>query len=342
MVTFLVAVCASLAQNPGGHIAFIQQDNVNRRTVCVLDVTSGAVKSLSEGPWDGAPVWSPDGSQLAFDSEADDGTVRVRVVAADGSKRVDISHADPVNRTPAWSPDGKKLAYGSGAGEARHVRVYDVATGDESVWGAPEPNGDAQRKIAFLKPVWLTNDEIVAVGIRDNEEGRTADLYKLEQVDATPMVETRGLGIYVEWMPTAHAPTGQLAYESNDGGDREIFVFSSSPLRLNDVSNHREADWNPVWSMDGGWLAFESFRGGSRGIFRVAPQGTVVTTVAADSSYDNWSPTWSPEGEWIAFVSTRTGKAMLHACRADGSDVRALTNHDGEDLAPAWRPVKAK
>ncbi|NUM53904.1 MAG: PD40 domain-containing protein [Candidatus Hydrogenedentes bacterium] len=338
-ILFLVAGLA-IAQGPSGTVAFVQQTDAGQRVVCVVDAATGAVRTVGAGPWDGAPVWSPDGSRLAFGSESDDGAARIRIVGADGSAGPEIAHADPVNYAPAWSPDGGKLAYGAGTGHARHIRVYDTETGRENVWGAPGPPNETNPRIAFQKPVWLTNTLIAAVGIRDDESGRVADLYKLEQDSVTPMVETRGLGIYVEWAPTPHARTGQLAYESNDGGDREIFV--TAPQRLNDVSNHRDADWNPVWSADGARLAFESFRGGSRGIYRTTPQGTVVTPVAADPAYDNWSPTWSPDGAWIAFVSMRTGKATLHACRADGSDARAITTHEGEDFAPAWRPTPAK
>lgn len=155
------------------------------------------------------------------------------------------------------------------------------------------------------------------------------------------LVETRGGGLYVEWNAAPHVRTGQLAYESNDGGDREIFVYSPQRGAI-DVSNHRAPDWNPVWSPDGDWLAFESFRGGSRGIYKVTPRRTQVTPVAADAGGDHFSPTWSPDGEWIAFVSTRSGKPSLYACRVDGSELRALTHHEGEDLAPAWRPAKSK
>src|SRR4051812_22460466 len=53
------------------------------------------------------PVWSPDGSKIAFSTAKE-----VAVMNADGSgiKRI----AD--GRVPTWSPDGKRLAYTCGGG----------------------------------------------------------------------------------------------------------------------------------------------------------------------------------------------------------------------------------
>lgn len=49
-------------------------------------------------------------------------------------------------------------------------------------------------------------------------------------------------------------------------------------------------------------------------------------------------PRWSPDGQWLAFVSNRSGSKDIYIMRADGSELRQLTDATAEDLYPAWSP----
>ena len=340
MVPILLAAGFVLSQAPSGQVAFLQQLSEDQRRVAIVDIGTQHVSVLGAGPWDGAPTWSPNGSKLAYPARDGEKTL-IRVVGAEGTQGPTIPHTRKHNEYPAWSPDGSKLAYSGTDGGPHAVYVFDFASGVETQWGKPASDEGSAASISMIRPAWRSSDDIFAVGLRDEKDGRMADLYELGATSITVRAEERGKGVYVEWSPTVHHKTEMLAYESNDGGDREIFV--SGPRRpVADVSNHREADWNPVWSPDGEWIAFESFRDGPRGIYKVTPQRTVVTPIAVDAASSNWSPSWSPEGKWIAFVSTRTGKPALHICRDDGTEIRAVTSHDAIELAPAWRPAKSK
>src|SRR5688572_24926328 len=60
-----------------------------------------------------SPVWSPDGSEIAFEGNAGSGTRgnKVDVMDAAGGSRTTITSG----YAPAWSPDGTKLAFTSNA-----------------------------------------------------------------------------------------------------------------------------------------------------------------------------------------------------------------------------------
>jgi TolB protein len=40
---------------------------------------------------------------------------------------------------------------------------------------------------------------------------------------------------------------------------------------------------------------------------------------------DRWA-SWSPHGSWIVFASTRGGNSDIYILRADGTELRRLTN----------------
>ena len=73
------------------------------------------------GVFDSAPVWSPDGERIAFESDADlgggnpEGDREIFVMSADGSDVTQLTSNTLHDEGPAWSPDATMLAYTSGA-----------------------------------------------------------------------------------------------------------------------------------------------------------------------------------------------------------------------------------
>ncbi|MCP4640315.1 MAG: hypothetical protein GY851_07785 [bacterium] len=330
----LLSVALLALATPSEHVAFVSGTEQEDLCVCVIDVATGDVARVGSGVRDGAPAWSPDGNRIAY-TTAKDGGLRVRIVDADGSNPAGPEHANEWNRQPVWSPDGTRIAYTAGEPPAEHIVVYDVATKAEARWGG---------ELAGLSsPAWVGNDQVVAIGRIPRKGGIATELFSVTSDEATALLPDRSAaGSYVEWAPRPHPSGMGLAYESNDGGDREIFVLLFARRIVIDVSNHHAADWNPVWSPDGKRIAFESFRSGRRGIFSVDPERLLVTPVMADTVGDHWAPTYSPNGEAMAFVSNRTGDPELFVVDLAGGDVRQLTDHAGPDLAPAWRPERSK
>jgi dipeptidyl aminopeptidase/acylaminoacyl peptidase len=103
-----------------------EQDRV---ALHLLDVETGARRQLTAGRGaDGSPVWSPDGSLVAFVSDRA-GAPQVFVISPDGGEARQVTEMEHgVAGTPAWSPDGTKLAFAAlAAGQLRdRARPYRV------------------------------------------------------------------------------------------------------------------------------------------------------------------------------------------------------------------------
>ena len=143
------------------------------RHVFVVDVESGAVRQVTSGEGeDAAPVWSPDGTRIAYVSDAIEGRdtswlAGVFVVPADGGEperwapEVSCFSQNPLSGAVAWSPDGERLAV---------VGTDDRVLGDPRQSFLFVANRDGARKLTDgdYSPVlpapelrWTADDRIV-------------------------------------------------------------------------------------------------------------------------------------------------------------------------------------
>jgi Tol biopolymer transport system component len=109
--------------------------NADGSHVRVLLDTDGALSGgIFGSAYCGAPVWSPDGSRLAFC-----GPGGVWVIGADGSGPRKLI---PNGEKPSWSPDGSRIAYQvRGRMSLGPLRIADADGGNvqKFTWGNSGP-----------------------------------------------------------------------------------------------------------------------------------------------------------------------------------------------------------
>ena len=90
-------------------------------------------------------------------------------------------------------------------------------------------------------------------------------------------------------------------------------------------------------------------------LYTIRPDGTGLRRLTNSPGNDAHS-IWSDDGEWVVFSSGRKGfkdemalydgvpqpYGEIFAMRADGSDVRQLTDNKWEDASPGWMPELRK
>jgi Tol biopolymer transport system component len=147
----------------------------------------------------------------------------------------------------------------------------------------------------------------------------------------------------------SYSPDGrQLVYRVL-GSEQGLRILSLSDGKVRKLTG----GWDdfPTWSPRGDRIAFTGFQSGDFEIYTIRPDGGALRQLTHTRGNDS-HPVWSPDGRWLAFVSSRTGSkdeylyareaqsyGEIFAMRADGTDLRQLTDNQWEELALAWLPA---
>jgi len=351
---------------PEGYIACLSGEDIDTFRVTIIDLKNKSEEVISEGSHHGAPTWSPDGKKIAFSLKLNSGGLQIGIYNLERKSLEVLSHSYSWNDEPAWSPDGKYLAYTScekGLIDQK-LMVYNLERKTEEEWGG-------ERLPSIMKPMWFPRLDVlnamsatvtqvtyaegfdiekffeegyslgVLVGvavIKTDFPKLSNELVLVSKTQATPLPrELMPDSLrFEEYNPQVSPKGSSMAFESNEGGDREIYYLGRRGI--SNITNHTSADWNPVWAPNGEWLAFESFRNGRRGIYRVYPETARVFPLVVSSEFDAWSPTWSPDSKWICFVSNKGGKPELFLKKIEDNHEIIQITEGKKHLAPQWRP----
>ncbi len=147
-----------------------------------------------------------------------------------------------------------------------------------------------------------------------------------------------GAGAVPETQPSLPPASGPLlAFESDQDGDREIYVADPSGRSRWRLTHDPGQDWAPHWSPDSQLLAFVSDRTGFMDIFTMDRFGHNPANLTQNAAMDS-GPVWSPDGQRIAFDSDMEGSVDVFVMAADGAGLINLTKHPAFDGDPSWSP----
>lgn len=86
----------------GRQIAYVQREG-GRFRIAVLEIASGQVTSLTDGPLDDSPTFAPNGKMILYESQSA-GRGQLAAVSVDGRVRQRLVSAAGNVRDPAWGP----------------------------------------------------------------------------------------------------------------------------------------------------------------------------------------------------------------------------------------------
>jgi dipeptidyl aminopeptidase/acylaminoacyl peptidase len=225
----------------GERIAFLHAaDDTGDADIFTMAADGSDVRRLTDEPGvDAFPTYSPDGTEIAFQSDRA-GKVDVYVMDADGSNVVRLTDFDDDQRddyVPTWSPDGERIAFVRG-------QVPPGGVGELWVIDADGSNGHLlldQPPIDF--PAWSPDGTRIAF-----ELGQWPDVHVGVLDLTTGIVHDLGPGFHPIWSPDST----KLAISIVEGG----FQVSKVEEPASGTVLVHETGWAAAWSPDGASIVF--------------------------------------------------------------------------------------
>ena len=291
----------------------------------VVDPRRGPARRLLGGfRWLQSPLWSPDGSVLAYtegdlvthaDSCQGPAFPKIGLVRADGSGA--RTTADPADagedRDPVWSLDSARLA----------VTHHSYEDSSESIVLIDVETLDRQRLTRGSRPSWASDKETVVYALGS-------------QIRRVPVDGGASTVLGTGSAPVA-SPVSPVVAFLRDGALWTMSLDGGAARRL---ATLRKGAAPPQWSPDGKRLVLAD----SGGLTVVTLEGGRSTRIARVGA---GSPAWSPDGRLLAFsapvgIHSRTveptERREVYLVSATGGAPRRVTSDLALVAGVSWRP----
>ncbi|MCH7750269.1 MAG: PD40 domain-containing protein [Acidobacteria bacterium] len=297
----------------GSQVAY---QNVNG-TLAVRDIRSGAEQEFGQGV---SPIWSPDGTQIAFSRYENYWNYEILIVSVDtGNEQHREVNGEPVD----WSRDGRFILYLDRFGDPPTLNLLPVGGGRERRIDLDWWNG-------YVSGAYRFSPDGQYITYASRQDGNT-DIYLLPIEGGESVRVTDDLAR--DYDPIWTADGRLLLFLSNrTAGRTDLWgVSTREGMPVGDPFVVR-ADVGTVglFSLsDNGRLLF----GRGRAEFSIyvtaidpathEPVGRSVKLGNRPLSNPSQA-TWSPDGQRIAYIDTTGGMPALHVMAADGTEDREI------------------
>ena len=260
-------------------LAFVSDRDGNDE-IYLMDESGGNINRLTfDKLLDGNPSWSPDGNNIAFESNRDMDGTEIFTIDTTGNNLRQLTFNDRDDFDPKWSPNGNLIVYSSYDGY--NFVIYSVNVDGKNERQLTNPSDNCQA------PTWSPDGSEIAY-MAPAENGVhifTKDLNGNENRKLTSGNSKNG---NPDWCGS------QIAFMSNRNNDIfQIYIMDNNGENIRQLTFNDNWKWSPNFSPGCTKIAFFSEIEGNRVIFTINSDGTNLQQL---TPANGWyvDPAWSP------------------------------------------------
>lgn len=291
--TLLLTGCHDLTHELEGRMAFASERDGDGEIYLMNADGSQPIRLTSVPGPDLDPVFSPDGTRIAFCSGRDGNNREIYIMQADGTDQTNVTnHPNAYDCGSTWSPHGTQLAFASNRDSSfTGSNIYVMQADGSEVIRLTESGED-------FHPDWAPDGtQIVFVSARDGE-----DIMYLMEADGARQQPIDGLppgpavptwspdGTRIAFIAGSYEVSSAIYTVRPDGSDLQ---------KLTEITG-KQTYSGLCWSPDGEYLAFtiidsthNDFSGPYSQIYIMRADGSGQVRLSTGDHVD-YGPTWAP------------------------------------------------
>jgi TolB protein len=322
ILIFLATGCQPIVEGQalpeGAEIAFVSWRDQN---VEIYKMTpAGAVNLTQTTANEAFPVWSPDGSQLAFLVD-ESNQQHLALMDADGSNRHLLAESVlALDEAPVWAPDGQMIAFACVAEQRSSLCLVSVSGG----WMQIMPG-----EWASLGGIqWSPTDPIILFHAMS---GNSRDIFAYTTYTNRTRNLTNRSG---QDHSPAWSPDGRRIAMISDLNDHPglyiMKIDGTYPRLLLEDTLQNSLEWSP----DGQFIAFSQAAVGETHLCVLQVNSQVLHCTVKNGEH----PVWSPNSQNLVYESRSNNRSNLYLTDPNCNRPRRLTADSAGSFTPHWRP----